>query len=446
MKKIFLAFVALFVMTAANAVVVQKMVLKNGTVLCGYIQQQDGNGTMTFHSDNAIVCVDSYIVSINDDVRSENSLDGNWKEWAEENDAYVNRNGANELVLNNLSFHRYDNPNDTVAYVSRNKDEWGFEDYLAETGKVIRGVKVLERGVKVKYVELTPNTYVVSWNDIFSIKADRRPKNALSGMDRVYQLKSGLTVEGQYAEETLNTMGLYLKGGLTQTFNLDDVVKFNLRPVNVNQDIFEQSELIDVIRRKNGGELRGLIIEQSQTSGKNAEKYFLIRQPNGTMESVLVSTIAELRKEENPQFKPKFDVILKKGETMLNGTMAKSVRVKETEEGLVLDSIINNVTVLIPAASSVGNVVLQYRQPNGGNAEQYQLAKVQTQTVKKKKNVYAVFSYKDLAAASSRPVSVETSVNNTTRAEYKVSAVGVYALYDARTKTAITFEVKIGAK
>lgn len=446
MKKIFLAFVALFVMTAANAVVVQKMVLKNGTVLCGYIQQQDGNGTMTFHSDNAIVCVDSYIVSINDDVRSENSLDGNWKEWAEENDAYVNRNGANELVLNNLSFHRYDNPNDTVAYVSRNKDEWGFEDYLAETGKVIRGVKVLERGVKVKYVELTPNTYVVSWNDIFSIKADRRPKNALSGMDRVYQLKSGLTVEGQYAEETLNTMGLYLKGGLTQTFNLDDVVKFNLRPVNVNQDIFEQSELIDVIRRKNGGELRGLIIEQSQTSGKNAEKYFLIRQPNGTMESVLVSTIAELRKEENPQFKPKFDVILKKGETMLNGTMAKSVRVKETEEGLVLDSIINDVTVLIPAASSVGNVVLQYRQPNGGNAEQYQLAKVQTQTVKKKKNVYAVFSYKDLAAASSRPVSVETSVNNTTRAEYKVSAVGVYALYDARTKTAITFEVKIGAK
>lgn len=446
MKKIFVAFVALFVMTAANAVVVQKMVLKNGTVLCGYIQQQDGNGTMTFHSDNAIVCVDSYIVSINDDVRSENSLDGNWKEWAEENDAYVNRNGANELVLNNLSFHRYDNPNDTVAYVSKNKDEWGFEDYLAETGKVIRGVKVLERGVKVKYVELTPNTYVVSWNDIFSIKADRRPKNALSGMDRVYQLKSGLTVEGQYAEETLNTMGLYLKGGLTQTFNLDDVVKFNLRPVNVNQDIFEQSELIDVIRRKNGGELRGLIIEQSQTSGKNAEKYFLIRQPNGTMESVLVSTIAELRKEENPQFKPKFDVILKKGETMLNGTMAKSVRVKETEEGLVLDSIINNVTVLIPAASSVGNVVLQYRQPNGGNAEQYQLAKVQTQTVKKKKNVYAVFSYKDLAAASSRPVSVETSVNNTTRAEYKVSAVGVYALYDARTKTAITFEVKIGAK
>ena len=256
MKKIFLALVASFVMTASNAVVVQQMVLKNGTVLYGYIQQQDGNGTMTFHTDKAIVSVDNYIVSVNDDVRSENSLDDKWKEWAEDNDAYASRNGVNELVLNNLSFHKYDNPNDSVAYISKKKDDWGFEDYLAETGKVIRGVKVLERGVKVKYVELTPNTYVVSWNDVFSIKADRRPKNALSGIDRVYQLKSGLTVEGQYAEETLNTMGLYLKGGMTQTFNLDDVVKFNLRPLNSTQDMFEQSELIDVIRRKNGGELR----------------------------------------------------------------------------------------------------------------------------------------------------------------------------------------------
>ena len=444
MKKIFLALVASFVMTASNAVVVQQMVLKNGTVLYGYIQQQDGNGTMTFHTDKAIVCVDNYIVSINDDVRSENSLDDKWKEWAEDNDAYASRNGVNELVLNNLSFHRYDNPNDSVVYISKKKDDWGFEDYLAETGKVIRGVKVLERGVKVKYVELTPNTYVVSWDDVFSIKADRRAKNALSGIDRVYQLKSGLTVEGQYAEETLSTMGLYLKGGMTQTFNLDDVVKFNLRPINSTQDIFEQSELLDVIRRKNGGELRGLIIEQSQTSGKNAEKYFLIRQPNGTTESVLVSTITELRKEENPQFNPKYDVILKAGETMLNGTLVKNVRVKETEDGLVLDSVVTNVTVLMPSAASVESVVLQYRQPNGGNAEQFQLAKVQS--IKKKKEVCYGFSYKDLAAASSRPVSVETSVNNTTRAEYKVSAAGVYALYDARSKTAVTFEVKIGSR
>ena len=296
----------------------------------------------------------------------------------------------------------------------------------------------MERGVKLKYIELTPNTYVVSWNDVFSIKADKRAKNALSGIDRVYQLKSGLSVEGQYAEETLNTMGLYVKGGMTQTFNLDDVVKFNLRPINSEQDIFEQSELLDVIKRKNGGELRGIIIEQSQTSGKNAEKYFLIKQQNGTTESVLVSNIVELRKEENPQFKPKFDVILKAGETMLNGQLVKSVKVGEIDNGLVLDSVANNVSVVITSGVATP-VVVQYRSVNGANVERYQLVKVESVKIKKEQ-AYG-FSYKELAN-SVRPSTLETSINHTTRAEYIVNTVGVYALYDAKSKTAITFEVK----
>ena len=437
-NKILLALVASFGISTANAVIVQQMVLKNGTVLSGYIQQQDGNGTMTFHTDKAIVCVDNYIVNVGDDVRSESSLDKSWKDWAEENDAYSVRNGMNELTLNNLTFHSYDNPNDSVAYDVPAKKDWGFEEYLAENRRVIRGVKVLERGVKLKYIELTPNTYVVSWNDVFSIKADKRAKNALSGIDRVYQLKSGLSVEGQYAEETLNTMGLYVKGGMTQTFNLDDVVKFNLRPINSEQDIFEQSELLDIIKRKNGGELRGIIIEQSQTSGKNAEKYFLIKQQNGTTESVLVSNIVELRKEENPQFKPKFDVILKAGETMLNGQLVKSVKVGEIDNGLVLDSVANNVSVVITPGVATP-VVVQYRSVNGANVERYQLVKVESVKIKKEQ-AYG-FSYKELAN-SVRPSTLETSVNHTTHAEYIVNTVGVYALYDAKSKTAITFEVK----
>ena len=67
-NKILLALVASFGISTANAVIVQQMVLKNGTVLSGYIQQQDGNGTMTFHTDKAIVCVDNYIVNVGDDV------------------------------------------------------------------------------------------------------------------------------------------------------------------------------------------------------------------------------------------------------------------------------------------------------------------------------------------------------------------------------------------
>ena len=57
-NKILLALVASFGISTANAVIVQQMVLKNGTVLSGYIQHQDRTRTMTDHPDNAIVCVD----------------------------------------------------------------------------------------------------------------------------------------------------------------------------------------------------------------------------------------------------------------------------------------------------------------------------------------------------------------------------------------------------
>lgn len=59
MKKVISFIFALAACFSANAVIVQKMTLKNGTVLCGYIQQQDGSKTMTFRTEEAIVYVDN---------------------------------------------------------------------------------------------------------------------------------------------------------------------------------------------------------------------------------------------------------------------------------------------------------------------------------------------------------------------------------------------------
>ena len=439
MKKVISFIFALAACFSANAVIVQKMTLKNGTVLCGYIQQQDGSKTMTFRTEEAIVYVDNNIVNISENTLSENSLNKRWKEWAADNDAFTSRNGANELALNNLNFHPYDDPMDSAFVETKPRKDWGFEEYLAENKRSINGVKVLEKGVKVKYIELTPNTYTVSWDDVFSIKSEKRAKNALSGINRTYQLKSGETVEGQYAEETLTTLGLYVKGGMTQTFNFDDVVKFTLHPINPNQDIFEQSELIDVIKRKNGGEIRGIIVEQNQTSGKNPDKYFLIKQQNGATESVLVSNIIELRKEENPQYKPKFDVLLKIGETLVNGKETKKVNVTESGDWLLLDNIDSRLALTLDDVKS-SPLVVQYRIADGENNEPYQLILVRS--FKKKGKEYYGFSYKDLVTDVKRANSIETSVNKTTKAEYPVSMAGIYALYDSKAKKAIALEVK----
>lgn len=49
-------FVCSYILYAANSEqVYQQATLKNGTVLYGFIQQNDGLGTLTFHSDSAIV-------------------------------------------------------------------------------------------------------------------------------------------------------------------------------------------------------------------------------------------------------------------------------------------------------------------------------------------------------------------------------------------------------
>ena len=54
MKKILsLVTLALTFAGSAEAIIVQKIYLKDGSVLSGYIQKQESNGNLTFHTDIA---------------------------------------------------------------------------------------------------------------------------------------------------------------------------------------------------------------------------------------------------------------------------------------------------------------------------------------------------------------------------------------------------------
>lgn len=437
MKKILSTiFIALAAIGTANAVVVQKVTLKNGSELNGYIQQQDGGGKMYFRTDNAIVYIKSNNASVYSRKVKIGSLNNAWKEWAEKNDAFTGIGDNRTLELNDVSF-KYDFTTADSIYVA--PEDMGFEDYLKESLKQVSNVKVLEQGVNVKYLELTPNTYVISWNDIESIRAERRPKTALSGINRIYELRNGKTYEGQYAEETDNLLSLYMDNGVVQSFKIDDVIKYTFRPVNPNQDIFEQSELTDIVKTKNGGETRGIIIEQNYASKKDSENYLLVQTESGAIRSIKVSEVSELRKEENPKYSPKSDIVLNEGDVVINRMETITVNVSEKNDFLLLDSISNKV-VLKKGLNDITNVTVEYRLANGTNVEAFQLVKVTLAEVKKKKT-YG-FSYKDLVNSLYRPSGIETSVNNTTKAEYKVSGTGIYALYDAKKKKAIPFIIK----
>ena len=436
MKKIIFSLLMATVASSGNAVIVQKVTLKNGSELNGYIQQQDGSGKLTFHTDCATIYVRSNNAVVYASKVKIGSLNKVWKEWAEKNDAFEGIGENRTLELNDVSFRNDFTTADSVAVDPK---DMGFYDYLKDSQRQISGVKVLQRGVMVKYLELTPNTYIISWNDIESIEGIRRPKTMLSGINRIYELRNGKTYEGQYAGETDNTMSLYLDNGMVETFNTDDVIKYTFRPINPNQDIFEQSELVEIVKTRNGGQTRGIIIEQNYSSKKDSENYLLVQTESGAIRSIKISDFAELRKEENPRYDPKSDIVLHEGDVVINRMETLAVKVTEKGDLLQLDSLTQKV-VLNKGNNLSTKVTVEYRTKNAANVDAFQLIKV-TEAKVKKETIYT-FSYKDLVNAVYRPTSIETSINKTTKAEYSVPGTGIFALYNAKKKTAIPFIIK----
>lgn len=414
MKRYALSLIIALGCLSAQAVrVVQHVYMKDGSVLSGYIQQQNFDGTITVATDRAIVYLNSNKATINSEqAYEERALDKAWIEWAEKNDEFTGAKGNRTLMLANVS---------------------------VSDGKSVSKVKILERGMTVKYLELTPNSYTVKWSDVKSVRGEKRAKNALSGINREYQLKKGGQYSGQYAEETDSTLSLYLDNGVVQSFSINDVIKYTFTPINPNQDIFEQSPLLDIVKQKNGAEITGIVIEQNYSSNKDTENYILVRQKSGAIQSIKIADIKELRKEDNDDYKPLFDILLNEGDVVVNRGEVEYVNVTEQKDLLVLDSVSGKV-VVDKGKGNATHITVEYRNSASVNAEMFQLVKV-TETTVKKKTVYC-FSYKDLVNSIYRATSVQTSVNGTTKAEYIVGGDGVFALYDAKKKRAITITVK----
>jgi len=228
-------------------------------------------------------------------------------------------------------------------------------------------------------------------------------------------------------------MSLYQSNGMVETVNFADVMRYTSYAINSDQDIFAQSELLDVVKTRNR-EVRGIIIEQNYSSTKDSENYISIWEKGKSPQIVKIPDITAICKEENKDYAPKFDIILKEGEVVVNRNAVEFVQIKENGDKLVLDSLSHKVKIK-PEANGTTKITVEYRNSNNPNVEMFQLVKV-TKTMVKKKPVYS-FSYKDLVNSVLRAKSIETSVNHTTRATYAVTGNGVFALYDAKNKRTI---------
>ena len=397
----------LAICNAADAVVVQRVLLKNGSELRGYIKQMNLGGGFVIATETATVSFSGDEVTITgQETFPECNLDEAWVKWAEENDAFDGREGGRTLTLH---------------------------DVQTKGGKTISRVKILEMGATVRYVELTKNEYEIDGSDVLAIRADKRSRNALSGIDRIYQLTDGDQYEGQYAGETHSTLSLYLSDGIAHTFGKLDVVKYSYIAINPNQTLYEQSPLLDIIVTRGGAETRGVIVEENYTSD-DGDYYILLQDETGKKHNFKLADIDKVRKEENPAYDPKYDIVLKEGEVMVNREAVEYCGITETDDYFCLDTP-GQILSIQRGKDNATALTVEYREVGYQEESMFQLIKASGMSVSATSDFK--FSFKDLVGFAYTPGNVEISLNHTTKVEYVVDGEGVFILYDADKSRAI---------
>lgn len=391
------------------------VVLKDGTELTGFISRQRPGENFTFSTSKAVVLLPSKEVKsiVDNDVKA-SSLSPEWKKWADENDAYDGVGASKTLLLSDI----------ITNSVSINR------------------VRVLEKGAKVRYLELSPNSYSLSWDTIEVVRADKRPKLLLSGINRRYKLASGMEYEGQYVEEVPGeTMSLLRDNGVVEVFNTEDVMKDNRFKINPNQSLNEQSDLIDIVQMKNGSTHRGVIFERNYSDSEEiTNDYLLIQLDNGTTMSLNLADIVEYRKERNPNYKPVTDIELEEGCAAINRKIGHLIPTEDVSGIVTVNTDSLNITV---SPANPLNISAEFSMDNA-KAQQLKLIRIRKYQDKKGKNTYYGFTYEDMVKNAVIPKSVETSVNGISKIDFILpnGGSGIYGVYDPLTNKIIIFQIK----
>lgn len=391
-----------------------RVVLKDGSELTGYISRQRPGENFTLTTSEATIILPAGKVrSIIDNEVALSSLSPQWQQWAEENNAYSGSGNDRKLLLS---------------------------DIVTDNGSVNR-VRVLEKGAKVRYLEIAANSYSLKWDTIQVIRADRRPRLLLSGVNRRYRLASEKDFEGQYIEEVPGqTVSLLGANGVIQVFNTGDVLQDSRIAVNPNQSLLEQSDLIDIINLTSGGPYRGIIFERNYSPDNDFSKdYLRILLEDGSTMSVPMSNVEEYRKEKNPAYKPFTDIILDEGRGAVNRQTGVMTPASEIPGGIAVYA--DSVSIIIPSAD-LPEITAEFNLDNA-SASRLRLVKIRKMQPKKSKTPFFGFTFEDLVKNSLAPRDVATSVNGTSRLQFTLpsNARGLYGVYDSQSGRILVFRI-----
>lgn len=404
---------------AARAVVVQKFSMKNGSVYYGFIVSQNTQGNMTISAERSKVCVSGKQAQILREYRQpEEKLSKEWVEWAQQNNAFIEENGVNNLCMADVSVTN--NLNETQTY---------------------KNVCLIEKGYRVSFVSMDPSKFTIQWGDVLTIQAERRKRVELSGINVCYKLANGEQYEGQYAEETEHTLSLYDNQGMKRTFAIEEVVKCKSVAINNKQDFFEQCPTLDKVITREGQVFEGYIVEQVYERANNA---LTIKLMDGSLRTIKMDEVKETQRFENKGgYKPILDFIVEKDQFFIDRKPCKWTLMQENDNSVNISGETFKEACVKFDSSQVAEarcLNLEYNIKTWKTLPDLQL--IELKKAENRKSVQLQFTYKNLAISSVRATKEETSVNGTVKVTYKVTKPGFYALYNPETRKALLIYVK----
>lgn len=404
----------------------EKIVLKNGTELEGYISIQYPGKKVTFMSEKAMVYLTSSVVESISSYDSEwSALPSEWQHWADENPASVKTVGGKKyLTLSDIVMRTEPDQPDTLV---AKKDS--VDPYRNIREVPPRGVKILEKGAVIKYLDFAKTFYDIPWEDILMIKRYERSALDLTGVIDVVELCSGNVLEGQIIEQLPGKQVRLLgNDGIVEVIDLKQIAVQKKKKLNPNQPLSEQSPLLEIVCTKQGKKITGVIVEQTYN---RSDGDFLLIEEKGKTVKENSGNVVEIRKIPNPDYRFLTDLLVKKDEIWINRQKGEKALVDEEESVMIVNEKSVPVTVELRHAQDT----LTVEQQDNIDNRNIILLKLTQIEIKKRGECHA-FTYEDLVTQGSRPFEVEVSKNQTLKMLYTIGE-GHYILYKPKEKTAV---------
>ena len=288
----------------ANAQNTERVVLKNGSVLEGYLAEQRPGKYFIVHSSEAVLFAnEDSLKNVTNQVCNVGELSPAWQDWIKRN----NVGDGQSITLSNLEFK-----NSTIS-----------------------NVYIQERGNTIKYADLNERSYVFPWNMLAMTSKKLREKNQRSGIVDELVMTDGRHYEGQVTDQTPGKgIKIILSDGLVQSFNYSDIAQIISKPYSEKLTLWQQSQLLDEVVLNTGETVQGLI------TSRNIGKDYSFQLRNGQIRTVKAKDVSIFRKLRNEEYKSAPERELAEGEVLINGDAKNAYffNLETTDSYVVLDA------------------------------------------------------------------------------------------------------------